>query len=226
VRARLLDLLDVPPEPELWASEDNILKETHRHLAKAEWFEVYNFIEVLARALLKMSHHENAALFERKINHVFERTGIGWKLNAGTIEARGSEGFESVVRQATTALRTTGLAAAEKELHEALSDLSRRPSADLTGAIQHSAAALECVAREASGDTRATLGQILSRFPNMLPAPLPEAMTKVWGYASETARHVREGANPSQGEAELVVGLTAAIVNFLVQEIARRKSAG
>ena len=77
IRERLLDLLCVPPEPELWVSEDNIFKETQRHLAKAEWFEVYDFIESLHRSLLKMGRLENAGLFERKINRFFEKAGIG-----------------------------------------------------------------------------------------------------------------------------------------------------
>jgi DNA (cytosine-5)-methyltransferase 1 len=43
-----------------------------------------------------------------------------------------------------------------------------------------------------------------------VPKPLDEALSKVWGYASERARHVLEGRNPNRQEAELVVGLAAA----------------
>jgi len=223
VRERLLNRLVVPPEPQLWVNNDNILKECYRHLAAAEWFEVYDFIEDLHHGLIEMGDLRSADLFQNKINRYFEKFAIGWKLADGNIETRGAEAFEAVLRNATDSLRVSGLAAATQELHEALRDLSRRPRPDLTGSVQHAAAALECVAREATGDPRATLGQILSRFPNLLPVPLPDAIAKIWGYASETARHIREGNQPTEAEAELVVGLVAVTTTFLLQQIAVRQ---
>jgi len=46
-----------------------------------------------------------------------------------------------------TVLETAKLETAKTEIREALNDLSRRPTPDITGAIQHSLACLECVAR-------------------------------------------------------------------------------
>ena len=224
LRDRVLDVLCVPPDADLWRNDDNILKEVQGHLARAEWYEIYDVIESLHREMLRRGLDDSAAIFERKINRVLEKNGIAWKVANGAVEARGPETFESVIKNATDSLKDSGLTTAGRELHEALLDLSRRPAADLTGAIQHSAAALECVARYVTGDSRATLGQILTKFPDILPPPLPDAMSKVWGYASERARHMREGAQPTQAEAELMVGLTAAVANYLVQEISRREN--
>ena len=42
------------------------------------------------------------------------------------------------------------------EIHEALKDISRRPTPDRTGAIQHSIAAMECTAREVAGEPNLT----------------------------------------------------------------------
>ncbi len=77
-------------------------------------------------------------------------------------------------------------------------------------------AALECAARDVSGDARATLGDILKRNPDLLPAPLKVAVEKVWGYSSEIGRHLREGREPARKEAELVVGLAASVATYLV----------
>ena len=78
-------------------------------------------------------------------------------------------------------------------------------------------AALECVAREVSGDQRATLGEILRKSPELIPKPLDKSVEKAWGFASEMGRHLREGRVPSFEEAELVLGLCASISTYLVK---------
>ena len=39
----------------------------------------------------------------------------------------------------------------------------------------------------------------------MVPRPLDESLSRLWGYASEMARHIREGRTPNRSEAELAV---------------------
>lgn len=80
-------------------------------------------------------------------------------------------------------------------------------------------AALECTAREAVGDPRATLGEILKRSPDLLPKPLDDGISKLWGYASETGRHLREGRLPSRAEAELLVGVAASACTYLTARL-------
>ena len=110
-----------------------------------------------------------------------------------------------------------GLHTAKTEIKEAIFDLSRRPDPDLTGAIQHSLASLECVAREATGDKNSTLGDLMKKFPGAIPTPLDQAVSKIWGYTSEQGRHLREGQLPGYLETELVVEVTAAISTYLAK---------
>lgn len=70
-------------------------------------------------------------------------------------------------------------------------------------------AALECVARDVTGDPKATLGAIIAAKPVLIPKPLDQAVEKAWGYASQYGRHLVEGGNPSIEEAELIVGISA-----------------
>ncbi len=153
--------------------------------------------------------------FVNGINEYFIESGIGWQLKSGLIELRGSEGYEAILKKTDGVLADTGRNTARKELHEAVVDLSRRPEPDITGAIQHAMASLECVARDACGDPKATLGEILNRYENLIPPPLDQAISKAWGYASENARHIREGREPSYGEAELIVGICASVSTYL-----------
>ena len=88
-------------------------------------------------------------------------------------------------------------------------------AATTTGAAHHAMNALECVARDVCGDERATLGQILDRYSDLIPRPLDTAVEKAWAYASEMARHIREGREPEREEVELVVGLAATVATYL-----------
>jgi hypothetical protein len=96
-----------------------------------------------------------------------------------------------------------------------LQDLSRRPTPDLTGSIQHSLAALECVSREVVGNKKATLGELINKNPNIVPPPLNDVISKIWGYSSEQGRHLREGRDPQYDEAELMVHLSATLCTYL-----------
>jgi hypothetical protein len=154
--------------------------------------------------------------FQSALNEFFAEQGIGWQLTTdGEIVTRGTEAFEAGVYEAVAALDTAGRTTAQGEIHQALADLSRRPAPDLTGAVQHAMAALECVARDAAGDLKATLGDILKRYPDLIPKPLDTAVDKAWGYASEMGRHIREGREPQRREVELIVGLAATVATYL-----------
>jgi hypothetical protein len=186
-----------------------------------DWFKVYDIIEVLHASLAssdEYSGEDHARVYANGINEFFIDEGIGWQLVNGQIVTRGTEAFESVVSEATSALETSQRPTAAKHLHEALEDLSRRPQADLPGAAYHAMGALECVARDLTGDPKATLGEILKRHPGLLPKPLNTALSQVWGYASEVARHVLEGQDISRDEAGLLVGLSATVSTYLLRK--------
>lgn len=136
----------------------------------------------------------------------------------GQVITRGTEAFETVVKDATAVLEASGRPTTATHLHKALEDLSRRPEPDLPGAIYHAMGALEGLARNLTGNSKATLGEIVKRHPKLLPKPLDTALSQIWGYASNEARHVEEGREPSREEAELLVGLSAAISGYLTRK--------
>lgn len=212
------------PDPNNWSEYPNVWRETQDLIMGCRWYRVYDVIEAIYAAL-SHSDPDKAGAFEDEINDYFREAGIGWQLVAGHIETRGAEAFEIAVRGAIQELSTEH-PTASTEIHEALTDLSRRPEPDITGAVQHGMAALECVAREACGDPKATLGEILKRFPGLLPKPLDEAVTKAWGYASETGRHVREGRTPDREEAELVVGIASSVSSYLAKKTSPHGGSG
>jgi AbiJ N-terminal domain 4 len=206
------------PDEGNWSEYPNIWGEVQGLMYGCDWFKVYDAIEELYAKLRKhdrSSGDADGAQFEKELNEFFVEEGIGWQLVDGQNVTRGTEAFEAAVTNSATKLDATNRPTAAKHLHEALQNLSRRPDPDLHGAIYHAMGRLEAVARDVIGDQKATLGQILKRYPLLVPAPLDAALSQIWGYASNEARHVQEGKEPKRSEAELIVGLAAALAGYL-----------
>ena len=220
LRALLCELFLKAPDPTNWTDYPNIAGEVRDLLRDCAWFEVYDAIEAIyAQCHQHYYHMEPAtAAFEELVNRYFRREGIGWQLTGGRIEVRGTEAFEAAVRQGRDLLWSSGKQTAATELHEAISDLSRRPSAEITGSIQHAMAALECVARDKLGGSKETLGDLIRRNPNLFPKPIDEIVSKAWGYSSNFGRHLQEGAPPTFEEAELLVGISGVMCRYLVRK--------
>jgi hypothetical protein len=113
-------------------SDSPIDTENRQLIDAAEWYKVYDLVEAIAKKA------QNMKKFERELNQYFTEEGIGWKLSDGKLEARNPQVLEQTIHSAITKLQRAGIQTAQGELHEALIDLSRRPEADITGAIQHS----------------------------------------------------------------------------------------
>jgi hypothetical protein len=215
LRTIVCRVLMIPPDSDNWSEFPNIDYEVKNHLEKCEWYSVYDIIETIIQKL----NPQEKETFTNDINEYFIINGIGWKIINGRIETRGDKVFETAVKTVVSFLETARLETAKTEIKEALFDLSRRPMPDITGAIQHSLACLECVAREITGDKKSTLGDLMKKFPGVIPSPLDQAVTKIWGFTSEQGRHLKEGQAPEYLEAELVVELSAAISTYLAKKL-------
>lgn len=215
MRHAVCGVLLKPPDFNNW-SHGNVMYEVQGLVETCPWPKVYDIAEEFFRKL-KLQDPDNAKRFEEELNEFFRENGIGWMIQGGLIVVRGSEAFSAVPKQAIELLRQTGRQTAAKEIHEAIQDLSRRPKPDITGSVQHAMAALECLARDLAGQPGKTLGKLISDHRERLniPRPLDEALEKLWGYASETGRHLREGREPRFEDAELVVTVAAAVAIYL-----------
>lgn len=227
IRSIVCKVLLVREDPNNWSAFPNVDFEVRDHLDSCEWYYVYDIVEQIAQGL-ELDHEQgeddaDPVGFEADINQLFRRHGVGWQLRDGRIEIRGEEDFEWVVPAVEDRLEESGRKTAAIEVREAIGDLSRRPQPDITGAIQHALAALECVCRDVTGDESATLGRVLSRNRSIFPRPIDDAVEKLWGYASEQGRHLREGREPEYPEAELAVHISAAAVNYLITKVVQER---
>lgn len=219
LRQIICQALKVLPDKQNWSEYPNIHEENVQRLDDCKWYKVYDLIERVDEYLGQRSYHGDVYQhYTNELNEFFVEHGIGWKLLDGHVEMRGPESFEVILKSARETELQAGNLTASSELHQAISDLSRRPAPDPTGAIQHAMASLECVARQLTGDHQATLGKIMNDNRMLIQAPLDQVVIKTWAYASEFGRHLQEGREPSFEDAELVVGLCASVSNYLIKK--------
>ena len=194
------------------------------------WHKV---LEVVERVFLALEEHDRlqsssypvvgkrAQNFAKFINAAFIREGMAWQLNDGRVELRGDEGFELAVHTAALELAQDRRQTAAKELKKALFALSQRPNPECRDAVRFSLGAIECVSRDIA-ETSKGLGDLLKNPKEcqklQLPPPLDRALEKLWGYSSNEARHVEEGREPAFEEAELCVGIAAAMTTYLTRK--------
>lgn len=216
IRDVLCQVLLTPPNDNNWSEYPNIWGEVGWLIDNAAWYKVYDIAEALHAELAsgRPWDAKPADGFQRRLNGFLAERGIGWELQDGLITYRGSEAFAKSTHEVRQRLDESGRHRAADEIREALVDISRRPDPDITGAIQHAMAALEATARDVTGQPNPTLGKLVPHLG--LPAPLDQAVHKLWGYASDRGRHIREHQTVDRAEAELIVAVAGSLCAFLV----------
>lgn len=226
LRSLITRFLWTVPDGNNW-SDGNVAWEVQALIYNCAWNEVYDIAEKIYRALGKKAGkgllpeqktvRAAQEAFSNPLNLYFRKRGIGWQLVNGQIQARGGEAFEAIVLNAHAGAVASGLPTVSEEIHEALRDLSRRPTPDRTGAARHAMAAIEATARHVTGEKRKTLGEVLKARPDLFPPPLGLAVEKLWGFASDKLRHVNEGVIVEAPEVELVVSVACAAATYLMK---------
>ncbi len=225
LRSIVCSVLRKREDPSNWTAYPNVWNEVEGLVENCPWFRVYDIIEAIAEDLRnkhvsqKGTYVAAQQIFEAEVSELMAEFGIGWKLEGGLVQARGEESYEKYLKTAETLLEESGRKTALTELKESIRDVSRRPVPDTSGAIQHAMAALECVVRDVTSDPKPTLGKLMQKHPGLFPKPIDEAVEKLWGYASENARHGREGNDPTREEAMLIVGVAATLANYLIHKV-------
>jgi hypothetical protein len=186
----------------------------YRELKSWEWWRFYEFVEFF--------YDPNSLLYRgltTKLNEVFDEHNVQYRMTLqGEIVYKGSEVFEVVVAAAQKGLADSGRTVAKNEIHEALQDLSRRPTPDLSGAVHHAMNALEMVTNDVCGTSGETLGSLIKKNPERFHPPLDIAIEKMWGFASNKGRHLRDGSLPERREVDLLVGIAAVMITYLIGE--------
>ena len=132
---------------------------------------------------------------------------------------KSSDSFFWRIDQVPEVVANSGFSRAANELQEAIHDLRRVPP-DCTGAMQHAGAALEAIARSISGKQNYTFGKIVNSLD--LPPPMDQFASKLWGFASENGRHIREDRYVNFAMVKSSVICIFAVCEFLVESMPKQ----
>lgn len=210
--------------PSSLANEPSVL-EDEKHLEEllvCEWYNLFDLIEIIL-SRLDFFERELASSDEcgrylklcRDLDRYFVYAGVGWKIDGGLLVARGDEVFERELGLAEDGLSRNGWKNARIQLKSAVRELSTRPEPNIRSAIYSAMGALESVEKEITSKHKLTLGRIVKQPNSGIPVTLADSIDKMWGYASDFARHTREDREVSYREAELVVSVCSSLIAFL-----------
>lgn len=200
------------------APRKSALQIMREYFFKAEWSEVYDFLEFVIRCapepwakdLADLSNtfleDENAAyrVVNREIVEITDEHEIG--------------AIESALSSATSGAAT--------HLSRALELLSDRRSHDYPNSIKESISAVEAVAQTISGMPDASLGECLGPLTDKgcLHRDFRQVLGRLYGYASNEGgiRHARsdDTTEPSFADAKFMLVVCSSYVHYLVTRAA------
>jgi hypothetical protein len=186
---------------------------------KADWWQVYNFLEFLIAEFDRPPFGTDHAFSER-ISFFLEREKSGYRILSHQFVAITDPIELSAVSEAASS--SAKFAGAREHMRASIGLFSRKPKADYRNSIKEAISAVEAAARVVTGSPKATLGDALKVLSSKIaihPA-MKDGMNKLYGYTSDEGgiRHaLLEESNIDEAEAKFMIVTCSAFVNFCVQ---------
>lgn len=201
--------IDTRPE---YASD--LLAEIRSFFFGCEWYEVYDFLEFVLRG-------EKSDKVLAILNGILERELAGYRyVSEAFVPVTDKQEIESIER----ALDSGPFAGVEAHLRSAIEHLSRKQDPDYRNSIKESISAVESLAKELTGNPKATLGDalsILEKRGKVHPA-LKKALSSLYGYTSDEdgIRHAMlEEPTLSAADAKFLLVACSAFINYLKEKV-------
>lgn len=188
----------------------DVLKAIRNYFFECEWSEVYEFIEFI------LSSWSIKGLDE-ELNDILAKELSGYRIIEGLFVPVTDQ---SEVNSVQDALIDIPYASVQAHLRQAMANLSRRESPDYRNSIKESISAVEAMAREMSGNPKATLGDALSILEKSgdLHVALKRGFSAIYGYSSDEGgiRHAMLGEpNIDVSDAKFFFVMCASFINYL-----------
>lgn len=195
-------------------------KNIRHYFFRAEWYEVYDFVEFVVLYGLDRSRDE----FIKAANEYLERENSAYRFLGNHIsEITSADEIESVEAALSIDDEFRG---AKTHLRSALALLSDRANPDFRNSIKESISAVESLARKLSKDDSGTLGIILKeleRSKKLHPA-LRNAFSSLYGYTSdaEGIRHaLLDETHLTKADAKFMLVCCSAFINYALDSVRR-----
>lgn len=192
---------------------------------KAEWYQIYDFIEFVPFCNTPGHFSKTNDSFIDYCNNVLEQELSSYRFVNGKItQISSKEEVESIEE----ALDIPDILKPVKiHLNRALELFSDRKSPDYRNSIKESISAVESYCSILTGNSKATLGQALKQIEkdNKIHSALKNSFSSLYGYTSDAdgIRHsLLDNDNLKQEDAKFMLVACSAFINYLRQKEAKQ----
>lgn len=191
-----------------------ILKSIRHHFFNCDWYDVYDFLEFTLGL-------EKSASLNEQLNSILQRELAGYRFISGSFVPVTDQQEIKSIEQAMAAGPFAGV---EAHLSSAIEHLSRKQNPDYRNSIKESISAVESLAKELTGNTKATLGQALSTLEKegKIHPALKSSLTALYGYTSDEGgiRHAMlEEPELSASDAKFLLVACSAFINYMKEKV-------
>ncbi len=201
--------------PSRWS---RILEDIRVYFFKADWDQVYDFIEFVAN---KYDYDYIVDKFIVACNTMLEREVSAYRFVGKQIARITSAEEINSIEQALAESRP--LKPVYTHLERALDLLSDRQSPDYRNSIKESISAVETISKLVTGSPKATLGEAIKKIKEKveLHPALEKAFSSLYGYTSdeEGVRHsLMKGSKLKFADAKYMLVTCSAFINYLIEK--------
>ena len=196
---------------------EQILKIIRDYFFAAKWYEVYDFLEFVVTTFKKTK--PQLAEF---LNTVLAAEMAAYRFIDVKLVDITNEQEKEMLEEALADTRFAGVAA---HLQRALALLADRKQPDYRNSIKESISGVEAMARLASGNDKATLGEALKLLEKggKLHTALKDGFSKLYGYTNDEhgIRHAMlDEPNLTQADAKYFLLSCTSFINYLKSALA------
>lgn len=198
-------------------TKPKILEHIRTWFFTVEWYEVYDFVEVLA----KFGQKHTKKRFDELVNAVLEEEVAGYRILNLQVTPITDEKEIREIELALETARNLGLQGVFEHIDNALGKLADRQNPDYRNSIKESISAVESVAKSIAGAPKATLDDALKAIEAKIgvhPA-LKKGFLSIYGYTSDDdgIRHsLLEQSTCDFEDAKYMLVSCTAFVNYLI----------
>jgi hypothetical protein len=192
-----------------------VLDEIRKWFVKAQWYDVYDFVEYVCSEIEYVSF----TLISKKFNNALTKSGAGYRIIENKVVQITSEDEIQSIEEALDTSQTSN--SVHQHLDTALKFLADKQAPDYRNSIKESISAVEALCRIVAEDHNATLGKALAIIEKKhgLHPTLKEAYNKIYGYTSDAdgIRHalLEDGLPIEFEDAKFMLVSCSAFINYL-----------
>lgn len=204
--------------PEHFYDSGGGLKTLRDFYFKADWYQVYDLVELVAKFGLKEIKKE----FIETCNSFLEKENAAYRFVDGQLVEISSSEEVSEVESAIK--NVTPYAGAKEHLRQALQLLSDRETPDYRNSIKESISAVEALCRQIEGNSQAKLSSALKALEKkgVLHPALKSAFSSLYGYSSDSdgIRHaLLEESTLTSADARFMLVSCSAFINYVIDSV-------